>query len=316
MTNVDHSILKVLIYYDIFRWPLTEREIQDHLKDRSLAEEVGDSLHRLTVSDIIHKVGPYYTLQNNSSIAATRRERGNKIAAQLLPRAEAISRLLNSFPFVRGVCISGSLSKNYADESSDFDYFIITKANRLWIANTLLGLFKKLSYLTGKQHCFCMNYFIDESYLEIPEHNIFTATELFTLKAGSGPDTIRQFLGANAWVKQFYGNYRTERHPGKIPYFGYLLRNAFEFLLDTFGGEYLDNWLMRKAVSRWNRKKQKGALVDLKGNPINLYLTGKHYCKHDPKYFQARVLAAYSEKMQNIESLCPISEGKQIYGKA
>ena len=53
------------------------------------------------------------------------------IAATLLARAEKIAKLFYKFPYVRAVGVSGSVSKNFADENADIDYFIITKANRL-----------------------------------------------------------------------------------------------------------------------------------------------------------------------------------------
>jgi hypothetical protein len=93
---------------------------------------------------------------------------------------------LYRFPFVRGIGISGSLSKNYADEDADIDFFIITSRNHLWIARTFLHGLKKLSFLVGKQDWYCMNYFIDEEALVIAEKNIFTATEVVTLKPVCG----------------------------------------------------------------------------------------------------------------------------------
>ena len=88
--------------------------------------------------------------------------------------------MLFQFPFVRGVFISGSLSKRCAAEKEDVDYFIVTSANRLWIARTIMHLYKKLTYLRGRQDRYCMNYFIDEEALEIKEKNIFTAVEMIT----------------------------------------------------------------------------------------------------------------------------------------
>ena len=61
----------------------------------------------------------------------------------MLGRAKWGASIIAAFPFVRAVGISGSLSKQYADENSDIDYFIITAANRLWIAKNLPAYFQK-----------------------------------------------------------------------------------------------------------------------------------------------------------------------------
>ncbi len=115
-----------------------------------------------------------------------RRQQGNLRAEQLLPKAMKIGRFLSVFPYVRGIGISGSLSKMYAHEKADFDFFIITKANRLWIARTFMHLFKKLTFLTGKQHYYCMNYYLDEKALKLRDQNIYTAVEAITLIPVSG----------------------------------------------------------------------------------------------------------------------------------
>src|SRR6202000_1190878 len=152
-------------------------------------------------------IGPYYSLKNDPSLAQ-RRHQGEVRADKLLTTAKRNARLLYQFPFVRGVCISGSLSKRCADERADIDYFIITRSNRLWIARTLMHLFKKLTYLRGRQHRYCMNYFVDEDALEIREKNIFTATELITLLPASGNTGLNKVFQANDWTTSYYPQYR------------------------------------------------------------------------------------------------------------
>src|SRR5690606_3777846 len=103
--------------------------------------------------------------------------RGNLMANKFSDIARKKAKLISQFPFVRGVMASGSLSKGYADEKSDIDFFIITIPNRLWIARTLLVLYKRI-FLLNSHKFFCVNYFVDEKHLGIEEKNLFTATEL------------------------------------------------------------------------------------------------------------------------------------------
>ncbi|MEI9810645.1 MAG: hypothetical protein WDO16_23755 [Bacteroidota bacterium] len=142
-------------------------------------------LEQLVAEGTIFRIAEFYLLQNDSALVKRRRE-GNQRAGQLLPKAMRIGRFLSRFPYVRGVGISGSLSKMYADEKADIDFFIITKANRLWIARTFMHLFKKLTFLTGRQHLYCMNYYIDEKALKLGEQNIYTAIETVTLLPAGG----------------------------------------------------------------------------------------------------------------------------------
>ena len=189
------SILKVLVYFDIFQYPLTKNEIRKYLDKPFPESGFEDLLQQMLSKQVIFQHNDFYSLHNNGLLAPRRKE-GNLRAQMLMPKAFRIGRFLFHFPYVRAVCISGSLSKNFADEKADIDFFIITKANRLWLARTFMHFFKKFTFLTGHQHCFCMNYYIDEEALLIEAQNIFTAVEVITLVPVCGKQAINNFFSA------------------------------------------------------------------------------------------------------------------------
>ena len=92
------------------------------------------------------------------------------------------------------------------DEKSDLDFFIITAPKRLWIARTLLVMYKRF-FLFNSHKYFCVNYFVDEDHLEIEEKNLFTATELATVIPLYGQVHYTNLLKANPWLKRFFPNY-------------------------------------------------------------------------------------------------------------
>src|SRR6266498_1769231 len=232
--KAELAILKTLVYFDIFDYPLSKKDIRDFL-DCNLSDEVLSSALQQLISDkIIFKTGEFYSLQNNLQ-KAEKRIRGNLRAQNLLPKASRIGALLYRFPYVRAVGISGSLSKNYADEKADIDFFIITTANRLWIARTILHLFKKFTFLVGKQNLYCMNYFADEEALRIKEKNIYTATEILTLFPVAGHSTIHEFFGINKWVAEWLPVY-VPNHRLKISEKGSLLKKVIELIFDNKNG--------------------------------------------------------------------------------
>ncbi|HLZ89731.1 MAG TPA: hypothetical protein VKQ52_20900, partial [Puia sp.] len=124
------SILKVTTYFDLFNYPLTPEDICRFLDIEASQEAVREEVEALAQEGRLFRTGPFYSLQNDPTLAA-KRLRGEVHADELLRIANRGARLLYQFPFVRGVCISGSLSKRCADEKADIDYFIITRANRL-----------------------------------------------------------------------------------------------------------------------------------------------------------------------------------------
>ena len=151
------TTLKTILYFSIFNYPVTKEEIfefSNSANDESLERE----LDSLIQEKVIYKIGDYYLKSNNPELVE-KRLKGNAMAEAVMPKALKMANKISSFPYVRGVAISGGLSKGYFDEDGDVDYFIITSHKRLWIARTLLVLYKKVFLLNSKKY-FCVNYFI------------------------------------------------------------------------------------------------------------------------------------------------------------
>ncbi|MEJ2596392.1 MAG: hypothetical protein P8100_14985 [bacterium] len=186
------------------------------------------------------------------------REQGYQRAIKLLERSSRYVRIIAAAPFVRGIAISGSLSKYYASPSADIDYFIITESGRLWIARTILHLFKKLTFITGHQHFFCMNYFVDKNSMVISHPNLYSAVETVTVLPVYNEKLILQFIESNLWTREYLPNYtiaptlkytiRPRKHP---------LKKLAEALIRMLGPEKINHWLMRLTDRKW-RKKWKG----------------------------------------------------------
>ena len=163
-----------LHYFGIFKYPLSLEQIHQFTPYKASQDDILKALDKLIADKKAFRIGDYYLMEEDPDWISERRA-GEGRALKLLGRSPRYIRIISSFPFVRGIAISGSLSKHYAAEEPDIDYFIITAANRLWIARSLLHLFKKLTFITGHEHYFCMNYFIDTDALTIEHPNLYSA---------------------------------------------------------------------------------------------------------------------------------------------
>lgn len=130
-----------------------------------------------------------------------RRLEGQRAAAVLWPKVRERCRWIDRFPFVRAVAVSGSLSKGVHFPGDDVDFFLVTSAGRVWTCRLLLMLFKRVALL-GSRRLFCINYLVDESALQIPDRNRFTAAEVTWLVPMLGHQTMSEFFRANAWVEE------------------------------------------------------------------------------------------------------------------
>jgi len=289
----EKAVLKTLLYFDIFHYPLQADEIRKFLCIAISRELFFETLLGLLAKKMIFSHIGYYSIHDNP-LLVQRRAKANKKAESLLIKAKRIGKFLYHFPFVRAVAISGSLSKNVADEYSDIDFFIITGANRLWVARTMMHLFKKLTYITGSQHQYCMNFYINESNLKINEENIFTAIEIKTLVPVSGNQVMNNFLNRNSWADDWLPGFSGKEHQQKKEKKVWI-KKLIEWVLRGKFGEYLDKQCHLLTKGRWKKKMDRQE-KNSKGDRMKL-LTEKHFSRSNPENFQEKVLKAYREKL-------------------
>jgi hypothetical protein len=296
--SVSHELLRALLYFEIFQFPLTAKELKRFCGTLTTLEEVDYELWFLEKAGYVkHKSGFYSTAGQDIDSIMERRKAGNKKAEKMLKKAGRYSKLIACFPFVRGIYISGSLSKGYADEKSDADYFIITKPGRLWICRMFLVIFKRI-FLFNSHKYFCVNYFIDEEGLEIQDKNIFTATELTTLIPTCNTALYRKLMQANSWVKEFFPNTLLESVSGEaIPANNKWLKLFTEELFTGKFGDILDNYCYKITIAKWKRKFKHFTEEELE---LNLR-SKKNVSKHHPQGFQIKVVKAFAEKVKDFE---------------
>jgi predicted nucleotidyltransferase len=296
LSDIKADILATLAYFDLFNYPLTHAEIYLFLNKKYDYDFFDSGLRSLLNNGIVNQFGKFYTLKKDNNVAVRRTE-GNKKAANLIKIARKVGRMLIRFPYVRGIAISGSLSKNFADEYSDIDLFIITAKNRLWIARTLMHCFKKLTFLVKREHYFCMNYYIDELQPEIAEKNIYTAIEIGTLIPLEGDIVFEQFYAANAWTRDFLPN-KNMRIASAKPLKTGFLKWLLESCLNNPAGDIIDNLLMKITAKRWQKKT---ILKKMNSHGVVMAMvSGKHHSKPDPKNFQGKLLVRYEQKVAQL----------------
>jgi hypothetical protein len=303
LSELERGILNALLYFDIFNYPLTKKELWNFCQTQIILPEVfNETLAFLLKKELINKVKNFYFVTQNISIVE-RRITGNFLAEKFILTAEKYSRIISKFPFVRAVFISGSLSKGYMDEKSDIDYFIITKPGRLWICRTLLVLFKKI-FLFNSHKYFCVNYFIDENNLEIHDKNIFTATELVTLIPMINQELFEKFVSQNTWTNNFFPNNHSLNNKLTAKKKN-VLKKYLEKILNGSTGNKLDDFCLKITLNFWKKKFNHFNQEDFK----DALRSKKDVSKHHPNKFQEKVLTLFDEKIKQFEKSHHVSLG-------
>lgn len=298
--KIISQILEPLFYYDIFSYPLTIPEIYEFscykTIDGTPKNQLEKILDELVQKGYLYKMDQFYALTNAPEWVQARKE-NNKRALKYLKRAHKMTRLMTCFPYVRGVFVSGSLSKNVMPLDGDIDYFIVTKPQRLWVTRTFLVLFKKIFLFNSKKH-FCVNYFVDEDLLEIEEKNRFTATEIATVLPIYGNQIYQDFWAANQWLKNYYPNVAPRNLEQMLPEKQGWTQFFMEKILNTKLGDWLDAFFMKRTLKRWKVKFDGMAAEDFK---IALK-SRRNVSKHHPRLFQQKVIQAFAERVAAFET--------------
>lgn len=216
MFSLQRAILETVAYADALNRPLTPFEIWRNLLDSNDSSHVDwVSLVEILValdSSFLRKrlafADGFIFLRGREVALLSRRTCREKFSDRQIMRAQKVARILRYVPFVRMVAITGSLSAKSSDRESDWDFFIILAAGRIWTGRALvagvlhiLGLRRHGKHVANRA---CLNYWITDDALEISEHDIFGSGEYSSLIPLFGDSTFRKFEEANmAWIPYF-----------------------------------------------------------------------------------------------------------------
>lgn len=292
------SILSTFAYFDIFSHPLTAEEVHSFANCTCTKNEIEEALNELANREVLFKCGKFYATNSVETLVA-KRLKANAVAEKQIASAERIAKFLSHIPFVKGVALSGSLSKKIATEKSDFDFFIITSKNRLWISKLLFSFVTKTAGLLGKGKYFCLNYLIDETYLEVEEKNIFTATEIVTLLPLYGKKIFTDFFSKNEWTLNCYPAKFTDLTAQEIK--RSFAKRFSEWLLNIFGGNSLNNFLMRFFSKRWKKMLQQNKFME-SGFQFGAMKVSKSFCRPYPEHFQKKILHIYQQRFSFLKA--------------
>lgn len=288
------SALRVLLYYDIFNYPLTAHEIFSYAAHKQFTD-TQLALDQLVNARVLETADCKYFLAGRAQTVANRQQL-NERAAAFTGKVNNYTKLIAGFPFVKGVLVTGSLSKGCMEPDGDIDYLIITTPGRLWLCRTLLTAYKKTVLFNSRKY-FCVNYYVDELNLQIPDHNIFTATEISSAQPAYNAAACNSFFAANSWTAGYFPNFKHTTTFTVHEDAGNPRKALYEKLLGGKLGNWLDELTMRLFVWRW-RSKFKG--TDKADFEVN-FRSRKNVSKHHPNGFQFKVLNAYQKNIQSLE---------------
>lgn len=234
-TKMEEEIERTLRYFEFFKHPLYLEEIHTFLRVKTSLGDLEKALKPLVDSQLVKHSEGFYALHHDH---IQLRMDCEKLNLSRLKIARRVGRFIQSFPYVRGVYLSGSLSNMGMQHSSDdLDFFIITKTGRVWLAKLFLIGFKKLFLLNSEKY-FCINMLMDEKRLELKKRNLYTAVEASSLQPLTHPEIMAYFLNQNKWLSEYLPNFTCPINPRPAEIYSKWTERIFE----AMGAEKLEDW--------------------------------------------------------------------------
>jgi hypothetical protein len=293
MTALQTDLLKTILYYDIFHYPLKAEEIFSFLPSNSVTlDTIIRALNESVERDFILRSGEFYSVDQDIAALVTRRLEMQSFAERRWTIAYIVGGIIKRFPFVRACFITGTLAKHISSPDCDIDFFVVTEKNRLWICRTSLILFKKIFLLNSKKY-FCLNYFVAEDALEIYDRNVFTATEIAHAKPLISSFHFNEFLSRNSWISSYFPNWNVRQMKlSRADDRSSLMRRLFEIPFLGRWADRLDTLLMEKMKYIW--KQRYPELTDEKRD--ELFRVRKSVSKAHGPDFATKVMTLYKSK--------------------
>jgi len=286
--EIQKAIVNVLEYFDFFQHSLYPDEIHKYLSLKASKEVVFKNLEEMLSTGYIFTKNGLWALNTKSLDVRLHNLKRN---TRLLKTSKRMGWLIRKFPFVKGVYLSGSLSKLGANSDADIDYFIVTKNNRAWSARLFLTAFKKIFLLNNKRY-FCINFFLDENHLELNKKNIYTAIESASLIAIHNKGLLGKFYEKNGFIQEYFPNFI----PQKAYNFNYTssFKSQYDPLYGTtneIADDFFGNWIEKKAQDIFKKRLSIKFNGENGDSEISDHASGIW-----PNSVQNRVLNNYNEK--------------------
>lgn len=293
--TLSSDILRTVAYFDLFDYPVTAAQIYSFLQRNSVtADEVACSASALTAEGTLKQEQELFFLPGADQAITVRRRAGEKHARRMFITARNIASVMKRIPFIRGVFLTGSLSKDVADAASDIDFMIVTVPGRLWIVRSMLTLIRKI-FLLGNRKYFCTNYYVTESGFPIRRRNMYTAIETVTVKPVWNSEAYTRFLQQNEWTKEFLPNMTPAADPRLLIAPGRsLLQRALERLMEVLPLDAADRRLMEYHRTHWMNAFGHVSSERLE----SMFIISPDVSASWPEDRQVPVLTRYRERLQ------------------
>lgn len=216
--QLANDIIRIIIFFDIFAYPLTAEEAWQYLGISASLLEVREELKRLASLEIVQLVEGYYCLPGHEVHIVERKKRYNHTDRKF-KRALFITKIFRLASWVKLVALSNQIGRHNLRDQGDIDLFIVAAENRLWLCRfwcvlvaSTFGMRPNLR--TGEtRDTICLNFFVTDASLAMenlkltndPYFDFWLACLVPTYDVGG---TYERLITQNSWLTEALPNWQ------------------------------------------------------------------------------------------------------------
>ncbi len=207
------DVQRMVLYFDVFRHPLRVDEL-----GALCGVEVEAAVEGACAAGTVQREGRWVFRRERGGDRERRAQRSAEAERQW-HRARSAAAALALAPFVRGVLVTGALSKQSAEPDGDVDFMLLVEPGRVWTVKSALHLLRR--GLPGPlREALCTNYLLGTDALGLPQRSMFHAVELATAMPMFGPQACTSLVDANPWVADYVRGWARVRSRAIVAPFG------------------------------------------------------------------------------------------------
>ncbi|MEA3398180.1 MAG: hypothetical protein U9R06_00350 [Patescibacteria group bacterium] len=284
--SINRAIMEVVVFFDLFDYPLTKFEIWQYLGAKCDLKSVAVELRKAA---LLGKKHGFYFLCGREKIVRLRLERYN-FTNQKIKRALRVARLFKFIPWIKLIAVGNMIGGNNLKKSSDIDLFIVTSQKRIWITRFFcVGLAKSLRLRptpANKQDKICLSFYIAEDAMDMRRLMLNNKKEddpyFVYWAAGLTPIynqglVYEKFIQANKWLFECLPNWspvKTVKIRDAGSGFNHLYRDTADLLIGGLESA-AKNWQLKIMPKKLKSVMNEGTNVVVSDNVLKLYATDK-----------------------------------------
>ena len=180
--DLAETVRRVIIFFDLFDYPLTAYEVFKYLDKQVALSEVITTLDFLVFIKKIKQENGFFFLSDRREILSTRALRHN-YSWRKIKIAQRFTKIFKVCPFVRCVILANSIGQNNMRDGSDIDFLIITAPQRLWLTRLFCTGVAKLAKSRptekNKRDKICLSFYLSAAKMNLEQFKLANSDPYF-----------------------------------------------------------------------------------------------------------------------------------------